>query len=232
MTMAEIAHNPALLPVVVEPRQELREETPSPQERARTMILAREAWRRLTRHQTFQDWLQVGEALVVGRREVLALPEVRGPRGKKYSQAFSKWLDENNLRWMDEARTKEMDAKDRAALLKLMESQEKVMAWREGLSASNRLRLNHPRAVLQKWARTQVPQQMTQPRRQTVRAMVAELQEEVDSLKRAIHEEGSKILPSDEPSHVARVLCATLSSSKIKRLINELNKRIKEMGET
>jgi hypothetical protein len=229
--MAEAVHNPALLPVIVEPRRELREETLSHPERARMIILAREAWRRLTRHQTFGDWLQVGEALMIGRKEVLALPEVRGPRGKKYSQAFSRWLDENGLRWLDEAKTKQLDEKDRAALLKIVESRDEVVAWHEGLTVTNRLRINHPRSILQKWIKTQVPKQAPQPRRQTVRATVAELQEEVDGLKRAVQKEGSKILPSDEPRHIARVLCSTLSGSKIKRLIKELSERLKEIGE-
>jgi hypothetical protein len=133
----------------------------------------------------------------------------------------------------DEAKTKEMDENDRASLLKLMERKEEVLAWHEGLTATERFRTNHPQVIYRKWSKTQVPQTSApRQRRQTQAAATIALQGEIDALKRALHEQGAKIVSSDEPSHVANVLLNTQSESKVERIIEELSKGLgKEKAE-
>jgi hypothetical protein len=225
----DLTQVPAHLRGSEEPEREAGDE----QAKARTLILAREAWRRLNKHYTFQDWIQVGEALLIGRDEVLAKGGFKSANGRKYSDAFSKWLDENSLRWADEVKTKEMDKNDRANLLKLMERKEEVLAWHEGLTATERFRTNHPQVIYRKWSKTQVPQTSApRQRRQTQAAATIALQGEIDALKRALHEQGAKIVSSDEPSHVANVLLNTQSESKVERIIEELSKGLgKEKAE-
>ena len=49
-----------------------------------------EALRRLRR--SYGDWTDIGEALAVGRAEVMRMLHTNQPTGKRYAKAMSEWL--------------------------------------------------------------------------------------------------------------------------------------------
>ena len=70
------------------------------------------------------------------------------PEGAPYCRAFNRWLAEQGFDRISKS--------DRAALLEIVEGERRaaVETWRATLTESDRLALNHPRAVLRKFKAT------------------------------------------------------------------------------
>ncbi len=103
------------------------------------ILNGQQAWarRKADARASWDDWLLVGWALLVGKRKsVLA---AKGNRGKKYAQHFCAWCQKNNFGDIDKA--------DRSKLLWIMENIEDVEAWRATRSEKERLIWNHPSTV-------------------------------------------------------------------------------------
>jgi hypothetical protein len=99
----------------------------------------RAAWERRKKGADWEDWKEIGAALLVGRREAMRTAKTNKPEGKAYSTAFSVWLKAHHFH--------DIDKSDRAKLLHIMENLEEVEAWRASLSPAERLRWNHPNSV-------------------------------------------------------------------------------------
>jgi hypothetical protein len=112
-------------------------------ERDRVCRQGTEAWRRLKREKSWGDWLKVGEALQVGREWAMNQAGTNKPEGKAYTMAFGKWLAKYKL--------DDMDTRDLSRLYAVMDNLPMIEEWRQRLTLTERLKFNHPNAVLRKW---------------------------------------------------------------------------------
>lgn len=96
------------------------------------------AWQRLRDSRTWPDWMTVGAALAVGRRECMEKTGAKEPRGRTYNKAFNDWLECNGFT---------IDSGDRGKLLQIMERREEIEAWRDTLPQNQRQKMNHPSTV-------------------------------------------------------------------------------------
>ena len=136
-------------------------------ERDRVSRQGTEAWRRLKREKSWGDWIKVGEALVVGRDFAMNAAGTNRPEGKGYNLAFGEWLAQYKL--------DDMDKGDRCRLDNLVN----VTAWRQTLTLSQRLTLNHPSSVWRKFKKAIEPAaDPTAEPKPTLRDSVAMLSEE------------------------------------------------------
>ena len=81
-----------------------------------------------------------------------------------------------------------MDKGDRSRLLIVMDNLPQIEQWRQTLTPTERLRLNHPDAVLRKWKTFIEPEKRDAETKPTPRNSVAELSEENAALKAHIAE--------------------------------------------
>jgi hypothetical protein len=116
---------------------------------ALTIERGQQAWQRLQQHKSFDDWILVGHAHVIGRDAAMRAAKTYSPRGKSYSYAFGQWLEQNGF--------DNIDGHDRADLFSMMDHLPSIMAWRDILTSTERLRLNHPSTVLRKWKAARQP---------------------------------------------------------------------------
>jgi hypothetical protein len=158
------------------------------------------AWARLKKHRNWDDWMAVGEALLVGREFAMRDANTNRPIGKGYSRAFNQWLIDAKLNDMDQA--------DRVKLLTVMEARLEIEQWRETLDKTQRMRLNHPTAVFRRWRQiTTVPA----PPKQNKKNMIAEyhhLIAENEQLKARItelEEENAELREQQREMEVPRV---------------------------
>jgi hypothetical protein len=144
-------------------------------DRDRVSRLGAEAWKRLKKTKDYNDWLKVGEALTVGREWAMNQAQTNKPEGKAYNMAFGEWMMQYKLN--------DMDKGDRSRLFLVMEALPQIEEWRRTLTLTERLKLNHPNAVLRKWkAAWEVPDK-AKPTKHRLRDSVAELSEENMHLK-------------------------------------------------
>jgi hypothetical protein len=101
----------------------------------------RDAWQRLKKDQTFEDWLLVGQALEIGRG--WARRRANAPSGRGFNEAFSGWLTDNGFA--------EIDKGTRSRLAEIIEHRPEIEAWRQKLSLRERLRKNHPNSIWRGW---------------------------------------------------------------------------------
>jgi hypothetical protein len=112
-----------------------------------TVEAGREAWVRLRdrERKTWQDWLQVGYALQIGRSAALKAAGTNAPFGKTYTKAMGEWLRANQL--------DDIGQQVRHRLLQCIENIIAIEKWRSGLDEPRRLRFNHPDSVWHHWKR-------------------------------------------------------------------------------
>jgi hypothetical protein len=119
-----------------------RLDNPTDREQA-AVLRGQEAWHRLGRDHTWEDWKQVGAALLIGQSGAMHNAGVNRPVGRRYNAAFAAWLKEFDFENLDKA--------DRSRLFAVMDHLEEIETWRATLMPAQRLRLNHPSAVFRKW---------------------------------------------------------------------------------
>jgi len=101
----------------------------------------RDAWARLRRNATYEDWICVGRALAVGRAHAMKLGQINRPFGRRYSAAIGAWLRQHDLDGIT--------GQERHRALWVFDRLDAIERWRTGLDEAKRRRLNHPNAV---WA--------------------------------------------------------------------------------
>jgi hypothetical protein len=144
-------------------------------DRDRVSRLGTEAWKRLKKTKDYNDWLKVGEALTVGREWAMNQAQTNKPEGKAYNMAFGEWMTQYKLN--------DMDKGDRSRLFQVMEALPMIEEWRRTLTFTERLKLNHPNAVLRKWKAAFEVHEKVKPAKPSLRDSVAELSEENLHLK-------------------------------------------------
>ena len=144
----------------------------SEDERDRACRQGTQAWQRLKKEKSWMDWLKVGEALQVGREWAMNQAGNNRPEGKGYNTAFGEWLAKYKLDHMDKG--------DRSRLFSVMDNLPSIEGWRQTLTLTERLKLNHPNAVLRKWKAYIEPEDA----KPTLRDSVANLSEDVEAKNR------------------------------------------------
>lgn len=101
----------------------------------------RDAWRRLQQGQRtmWQDWVRVGHALLIGRRDAMLTAKANSPFGVPYNKAFGAFLRDNGLDGIS--------GQDRWKIIQCLENEVTIEEWRASLDEKRRLQLNHPSAV-------------------------------------------------------------------------------------
>jgi hypothetical protein len=128
------------------------------------------AWKRLKRQKNWADWIEVGEALEAGRDWAMHQAGTNEPAGKAYNMTFGEWLRTHQL--------DDMDKGERARLFTVMENRAAIEEWRATLTLTERLKLNHPNAVLRKWQKFIEPEDKDKASKPTLQDSVVQLGEE------------------------------------------------------
>jgi len=90
--------------------------------------------------QTFDDWMLVGKALVVGRAACMAEARVNVPNGTPYQKAIRRWLDDNGFG--------DLDTHERTNAMHMAEHEHEIAAWRMRLTPVARRLANHPNTIV------------------------------------------------------------------------------------
>ena len=137
----------------------------------------RTAWGRIKEGATWNDWVAVGRALVIGRDTAMKAACTDRPIGAVYSRAFSEWLRENKLDGIDKT--------TRSQLMTCLDNLEEIEAWRATLTTNQRMEINHPSTVVRRWPNGSKPTSgVFRPNKETLREANMRLTEEVDELRR------------------------------------------------
>jgi hypothetical protein len=183
---------------------------------------AQAAWLRLKQNQTWQDWLLIGEAHLIGRTEAMRKAGTNQPTGRSYNAAFSRGLKATNFDGIDKG--------DRARLFEVMKHKHEIEQWRGTLPTSQQLSLNYPPTVLRKWkASTRIPAEPRLSPMAKLQAAHAEQIEENHRLKREIELGGGDLWTAkDRPDEIARVMVDKLSPTKAEHVARAILRRLKE----
>lgn len=105
------------------------------------VALGREAWerRKADARASWEDWLAIGEALMVGRQQAMAEANTNRPAGKGYNQQFHHWLQIHGF--------DDIDGSDRSKLMWLIDRRDEVEEWRAEMTPGQRAAWNHPSTV-------------------------------------------------------------------------------------
>lgn len=182
-----------------------------------------EAWHRLKRGSTFEDWKQVGAAHLIGRAAAMREAHVNKPEGRNYNTAFGKWQKQFGF-----------DDLDKAARSRLFEMMARIMeieAWRATLTVSQKLDLNHPNAIMRKWKASTVVPDPNAPVKaspmQKLKDSLVTLQEDNDRMKREIVAGGGDLWSKDDrPQDIAKVIFSKLSKSKAEKVARAILKMV------
>jgi predicted DNA-binding ArsR family transcriptional regulator len=176
-----------------------------------------QAWNRLKREKNWNDWIKVGEALQVGREWAMNQAMTNKPEGKGYNMAFSEWLARYKL--------DDMDKGDRSRLFTVMDSIGMIEDWRRTLTMTERLRLNHPNAVLRKWQKAVEPPKPDDGK-PTLRDSVANLSEELQASHQTIaqlQEQISELEAAREHNEGSRTMTRHDALVNIAQILLRLN---------
>jgi len=128
----------------------------------------------------YNDWLKVGEALLVGREWAMNQAQTNKPQGKGYNLCVSECLERYRI--------DDMDKGDRSRLFQMMDALPKIEEWRRTLTLTERLKLNHPNAILRKFKVAFKVSDQSKPVKPGLRDSVVELSEENMQLKAHVAE--------------------------------------------
>ena len=118
----------------------------------------RDAWSRLQTHQrtSWNDWVLIGRALLVGRRDAMLDAKANIPMGMRYNRIFSAWLRANGLDGIS--------GQDRYKIIECLEHDVEIEAWRATLTEVQRNRWNHPNSIWLHFSRAFAPGRRVEPR--------------------------------------------------------------------
>lgn len=108
----------------------------------------RDAWQRICQRtvSTFDDWVEVGRALVIGRAQCFKLAGTNRPFGKQYTAAMAIWLRDTGL--------ESIRQQERYWVFQMMDNLDAIERWRAGLDDVSKRRHNHPHGVWVHWRRS------------------------------------------------------------------------------
>jgi hypothetical protein len=165
-----------------------------------TIVDGQEAWHRLGRDHSWENWRHVGAALVIGRSGAMREAGVNRPVGRRYNAAFAAWLNKFGFENLDKA--------DRSRLFAVMDHLHEIETWRATLTPPERLRLNHPSAVFRKWKSANAISQNQNSRFSPIKKCREEKARECERFG------GDRWEPADRPEDIAIAIVAKLSRNK------------------
>jgi hypothetical protein len=168
--------------------------------------VGQEAWTRLTNCQSWNDWLLVGEALLLGRSECMRTAHTNKPEGRRYNEEFSDWLKANKFDGIDKS--------TRSRLFECLAHRAQIEAWLVTLATNDRLKkLNHPAVVLRHWQKTQVKKpDNAEPKKSPVAKLketIVKLEEENHRLVRD-NKHNAPFTPQDSSKDIAGYVWRTI----------------------
>jgi hypothetical protein len=138
---------------------------------AETIQQARDALGRLqaAERTSWADWLLIGRALLIARRDCMLEAKANSPYGWRYNQAMGAWSRENGLA--------EISGQDRHKVLECLAHEDAIESWRATLTDVQRRRWNHPNSIWLHFAKAFAPGRRIESRtksttRTTVRNIV------------------------------------------------------------
>jgi hypothetical protein len=105
--------------------------------------LGRDAFENINRANTFENWLCVGRALLVGKGIALRATGANRAWGRNYSRVFGEWMERNGFAQMQKA--------TRSVAIELAENASEITCWRDSLPEKQQRRLVHPLSVTRRW---------------------------------------------------------------------------------
>jgi hypothetical protein len=184
------------------------------------VVRGREAWERLKKDLTWEDWMMTGTALSIGRSDCLAQVHANDTNSKLYRNAFSEWLLANGFADMDKA--------IRSKLFDCMEHRAEIETWRATLGLTERIRLNHPIAVLRRWKAKTVEGLSTgsppKSRSKQKDEIIAAQEERIDDLERRTSKApGDQYdLNTTRPAEIARIIGETTTLERVEAIHRQL----------
>jgi hypothetical protein len=177
----------------------------------------KDAMQRLRRG--YEDWMDIAEAVQVGRAESMRAAHTNEPKGKRYEKAMGKWLLAHSFHVIDKSA--------RNHLLECLKHREAIEKWRATLTESERFRLNHPDTVLRKWkAATEVPDPNAPPRTSALtklKEINIELQEKLHRAERELSLGGGNLWAADDaPEDIATVMLVKLTPTKAEHVAHAI----------
>jgi hypothetical protein len=100
-----------------------------------------EALETVGRAASFESWLRIGKALLVGKN--IAARKAGNDWGQTYSKIFSAWIRNHHF--------DRIPAPTRSVAIELAEHGDQITAWRNSLPARRRKRLVHPLSITRRW---------------------------------------------------------------------------------
>ena len=115
--------------------------------RAEILRQGAEAIMQLASGHSWNDWVKVMWALDIARTSAMLEAGINKPTGRKYSEAFARWLRCHN----DFELIGKLDKSDRSRLFECLQSLDAINTWRASLPPHRLLKLNYPPTVLSRW---------------------------------------------------------------------------------
>jgi hypothetical protein len=178
----------------------------NPTEQA-TVLRGQEAWHRLGGDHCWEDWRQVGAALVIGRNGAMREAGVNRPAGRRYNAVFAAWLVKYGFQNLDKG--------DRYRLFAVMDHLQEIEIWRATITPTERLRLNHPSSVFRKWKSANAisqnrlnPIKMCREENRALQQEILRLRQECERLA------GDRWEPADRPEEIASAMVAKLGRNQ------------------
>jgi hypothetical protein len=177
------------------------------------------------KRRSFEDWMLIGDALQVGRTEVMRAIHTNKPTGGRYEKAMGQWLFARSFHLIDKC--------TRNHLLECLQHRAEIAKWRANLTAAEQFSFNHPTTVLRKWRRaTLVPDPNGPPKTSAfakLKEANIELQERLHRAEREIARDNDDLwTPRDTADDIARVVLERLPANKAERVARAILKKLKD----
>jgi hypothetical protein len=136
---------------------------------------ARTAMRNLKQTRDFHWWVDYGTGADTARREAMRAAFTNQPIGKAYNLEHARVMKREKLVNLDDPANPFPDANTRKDAIIMVENLHHpvdtrrlkgILGWREGLSQSERSKLNHPTAILRRWKKDTEPVEERRAREQ------------------------------------------------------------------
>jgi hypothetical protein len=169
-------------------------------DRYRQNILDRsiEAQRRITRGQTFTDWLEIAEGVRVITDDVMAKTGANSIQANAFKQAFGQaWRAHEAL--VSDDKTRRSITRQEISDLRFLLAHPAAIAWRAEQPPARQRRLLHPRTVIADWKAAERRKTATTSRREPQIGADAALRQELAAANARITELETRIRAEAKP---------------------------------
>jgi hypothetical protein len=185
---------------------------------------ARESWKSLRRHETFEHWVTLGRAIDAYRRQVFRVLQINEPKGQRYKRAMGDYLRENG--WQNPTPENPVGIADavRTRLQHIIDHHPEIEAFRATLPLDSLLKQNHPTTVWLAFRKWKIPPTDKNSDRETptskLRESVRQLSEENERLTRIVaggddwEEQIKALVTTTDTEQLADVIFETLDDDK------------------